>query len=232
MHYCEGFSDFFFSFISTHFISCYNLRTSVSCINQVPQDLISLMRMLRKGTKWWKQVSRFTRHGDSDCEKQEGWVLLATVSVLNQHRAHCENNSFLDPLPLPPSLFPKASSVAPLHLHVENFVTQYTHIHLSTMTTSITSQTPFCSPKQRAPRCQRFCVMFSTTSLLLKRTKLQFMLNSSYNTPSLKISYSNPLSLARTQQFSWARTQFASALKQALPSSKVQRCWDSFGPCS
>lgn len=118
--------------------------------------------------------------------------------------------------PLPPSLFPKASSVAALHLHVQNFVTQYTHIHLTTTTTSITSQTPFHSPQQCALRCQRFCVMFSTTSLLHKRTKLQFMLNSSYNTPSLKISYSNPLSLARTQQFSWARTQFASALKQAL----------------
>lgn len=190
------------------------------------------MGFLKKGNEMIEAVSRFTRHGDSDCELHEGWDLLATVSVLNQHRAHCENNSFLDALPHPLSLFPTASSVAPLHLHVENFVTQYTHIHLTTTTTSITSQTPFHSPKQRALRCQRFCVMFSTTSLLLKRTKLQFMLNSSYNTPSLKISYSNPLSLARTQQFSWARTQFASAFKQALPSFKVQRCWVSFGPCS
>jgi len=190
------------------------------------------MGFVKKRNEMIEAVSRFTRHGDSDCEQHEGWVLLATVSVLNQHRAHCENNSFLDPLPLPPSLFPKASSVAALHLHVQNFVTQYTHIHLTTTTTSITSQTPFHSPKQCALRCQRFCVMFSTTSLLLKRTKLQFMLNSSYNTPSLKISYSNPLSLARTQQFSWARTQFASAFKQALPSSKVQRRGVSFGPCS
>jgi len=190
------------------------------------------MGFLKKGNEMTEAVSRFTRHGDIDCEQHEGWVLLATVSVLNQHRAHCENNSFLDPLPLPPSLFPKASSVVALHLHVENFVTQYTHIHLTATTTSITSQTPFHSPKQCALGCQRFCVMFSTTSLLLKRTKLQFMLNSSYNTPGLKISYSNPLSLARTQQFSWARTQFASAFRQAVPSSKVQRCWVSFGPCS
>jgi hypothetical protein len=84
-----------------------------------------------------------------------------------------------------------------------------------------------------ALRRQRFCVMFSTTSLLLRRTRLQFMLNSSYNTQSPKISYSDslvpPLPHVRTlQQFSWARTQFASPFKQGLRSFKAERCCISF----
>lgn len=48
-------------------------------------------------------------------------------------------------------------------------------------------------PDARGNATARFCAMFSSTSTLLGRTKLQFMLDSSYNAPSLKISYSSSL---------------------------------------
>jgi hypothetical protein len=134
-------SDTFTDFISLHLTLFLRdcVRTTVSRLSVFRHPWLECYRDYNRTIQ---AVWRFTRHEDSDCEKGEDLVLLATISVSDQRHPHCENNSFLDPLPPSPPPPPKASSVAALHLHVENFVTQYTHIHLTTTTTSITSLTP------------------------------------------------------------------------------------------
>lgn len=191
---------------------------------------------------WWKcyrdenktiqTVSMLTRHGGNGCEGSQGFVLLTTISVPDQDRG---NNSFPDPIPSPPSLFPAASSVVALHLHAENFVTQYTHIHLTAAPTSITSQTPSHSPGQCAATPTLLCNVFhnfSTSQVNEAPIYAQFILQytKSQNQPFWHPPI--PLPQARTlPQFSWARTQFASPFKHGLRSFKAERSCNSFDPC-
>lgn len=173
-----------------------------------------------------------TRHGDSDCEESQGFVLLATISVPDQDRG---NNSFPDPTLSPSSSFPTAFSVVALHLHAENFVTQYTHIHLTTAPTSITSQTPFHSPGQCAATPTLLCNVFhnfSTSQANEAPIYAQFILQYTKSQNQLFRHPPIPLPHARTlQQFSWARTQFASPFKHGLRSFKAERRCFSFDPC-
>lgn len=224
--------DTFINFISLH----ATLILRDLCSNYV------LMTLSMFGTTDWNDTEtrtgrykQFQGHGVSGCEKSEDWVLLATVSLSDHRHLHCENNSFLDPLPPPTPFTPKAPSVAALHLHVENFVTQYTHIHVTTTTTrttSITSLTPgaMCSaPPLASVQCfPQLHASQANEAPIYAQFILQYTKSQNQLFQLLPI----PLLHARTlQQFSWSQTQFASPFKGAPRSFKVERSRLRSGPC-
>lgn len=127
---------------------------------------------------------------------------------------------------LPPSSpFPTASYVAALHLHAENFVTQYTHIHLTTVLTSTTPQTPFHSPRQGAVTPLLLCNVFhsfSTSKANEAPIYAQFILQYTRSQNQLFESPPIPFSQVRTlQQFPWSRNQFASPFRHGRRSFRA-----------